>query len=35
MVLTGLPMFCEVRLTQDNPFAADRARIEIWLPLVT
>lgn len=35
IVLTGLPAFCEVRLTQDYPPAAGQAHVEIWLPLVT
>ncbi len=35
IALTGLPAFCEVRLTQDYPPAAGQAHVEIWLPLVT
>jgi hypothetical protein len=33
-VLTGLPAFCDVRLEQVNPPAADRVYVEAWLPLV-
>jgi feruloyl esterase len=33
-ILAGLPAFCDVRLTQDNPPAAGRVQVEVWLPLV-
>jgi len=33
-ILTGLPAFCDVRLTQDNPPAAGQVQVEVWLPLL-
>jgi len=33
-ILAGLPAFCDVRLTQDNP-AAGQVQVEVWLPLLT
>jgi hypothetical protein len=32
-VITGLPQFCEVSLTETNPPATDKVNIEVWLPL--
>ena len=34
-ILAGLPAFCDVRLTQDNPPAAVLVQVEVWLPLLT
>jgi hypothetical protein len=31
-IIAGLPAFCDVRLTQDNP--SGQVRVEVWLPLV-
>ncbi len=33
-ILAGLPAFCDVRLTQENPPAAGQVQVEVWLPLV-
>jgi hypothetical protein len=33
-ILTGLPPFCDVRLTQDDPPGAAQGQVEVWLPLV-
>jgi pimeloyl-ACP methyl ester carboxylesterase len=34
-VLTSLPAFCAVALTQTNPPAHDQIHVEVWLPLTT